>query len=245
VQSLLTKIERVPVATLTPYPGNPRHGDQQAIADSLTANQQYAPLIIQKSTRHVLVGNNTLAAAVTLGWEKIDVVTVDVDDKQARRILLSSNRTADLAGYDEQLLADVLAALDDGYDGTGWDDEAASELFRTSGHLGDEASSFLDDYARPPAAGGEQPAAAAGSTSPGIGGQASDDKDEDDEDSDPAAAQESDGTETVYVQVTWLVPPADRKTIHDALDIARQRWQLPTNAAALTALCADWITSCT
>jgi ParB-like chromosome segregation protein Spo0J len=126
--SLLTKIERVPVDSLTLYPGNPRVGNIDAIAESLRENQQYAPLVVQASTRHVLAGNHTLKAARKLGWAEVDVVLVDVDDPQAARIVLSANRTADLGGYDDDALAQLLASLDGDYAGTGYTPEDLDAL---------------------------------------------------------------------------------------------------------------------
>ena len=76
--SLLSAIERVPVGSLEFFPGNARRGDVEAIARSLAENEQYAPIVVQRATRHVLAGNHTLKAAQSLGWPEIDVVFVDV-----------------------------------------------------------------------------------------------------------------------------------------------------------------------
>jgi hypothetical protein len=136
VPSLLSRIERVPVGSLEFYPGNPRRGNVKVIAASLAENQQYAPLVVQASTRYVLAGNHTLKAAVSLGWDEIDVVLVDVDDQRARKILLSSNRTPELGdGYDDGELALILASLDGDYDGTGWE---VRDIDSLADKLGDE-----------------------------------------------------------------------------------------------------------
>jgi ParB-like chromosome segregation protein Spo0J len=137
MSSLLDTIERVPVSSLEPYPGNPRRGDVDAIAESLQANRQYAPLIAQKSTRYVLAGNHTLQAAVKLGWETVTVAWVDVDDDHALRILLSANRTADLAGYDDRALAAVLNDLDGDLQGTGYAARELNDLNNLLQRLGD------------------------------------------------------------------------------------------------------------
>jgi len=143
--SLLSQIERVPVGTLELYPGNPRRGDVKAIAASLGENGQYAPLVVQASTRRVLAGNHTLKAARDLGWEAIDVVLVDVDDQRARKILLSDNRTQELGeGYDQEALAELLASLDGDWAGTGWD---AQDVDGLADALGRDA----------PAGGGDAP----------------------------------------------------------------------------------------
>ena len=81
---LASTVERVPCSSLSFYPGNPRLHDVPAIAESLRVNGQYRPLVVQKSTRHVLAGNGTLEAAISVGWEQIDVVFIDVDDLSAK-----------------------------------------------------------------------------------------------------------------------------------------------------------------
>ena len=50
---------------------------------------------------------------------EVAVTLLDVDEEQARRIMLVDNRTNDLAGYDEQLLAELLSELPD-LAGTGY-----------------------------------------------------------------------------------------------------------------------------
>lgn len=126
--SLLNQIERVPVDSLEYYPGNPRVGNVALIAESLRLNQQYAPIVVQRSTRYVLAGNHTLKAATSLGWPDIDAVLLDVDDEHARKIVLSSNRTADVGTYDDQALAELLESLEGDYEGTGYDEEDLAGL---------------------------------------------------------------------------------------------------------------------
>lgn len=111
-------VDRVDVDDVEPHPDNPRVGDVERIAESLTENGQYRPIVVQQSTRQILAGNHTWKAARQLGWTHVDVTFVDVDDDRARRILLADNRTADLATYEDEQLADLLTALAE--------DEAAS-----------------------------------------------------------------------------------------------------------------------
>jgi len=113
------RYERKKVAELKPHPENPRRGDVEAIAESLSAHGQYRPITVQKSTGFVLAGNHTLAAAASLGWDEVAVVVVDVDDEQARRILLVDNRTADMGSYDDDALVSLLQSLED-LGGTGY-----------------------------------------------------------------------------------------------------------------------------
>lgn len=113
---------RVPIAGLTPYGRNPRRGNVDVIVDSLARHGQYRPIVVRAKTFEVLAGNHTLAAAQQLGWTEIAATFVDVTDDEAARIVLVDNRAGDLGTYDDELLAELLAALPD-REGTGYDDD--------------------------------------------------------------------------------------------------------------------------
>ncbi|MER5917803.1 ParB N-terminal domain-containing protein [Streptomyces sp. NPDC001982] len=122
----------VPVDDLTEYHRNPRNGDVDAIAESLRVNGQYKAIVVNRGTHtgrpnEILAGNHTWAAAKQLGWEQIAATWVDVSDEDAARIVVVDNRTSDLAGYDSDLLADILEELPD-LDGTGYDQNALDKL---------------------------------------------------------------------------------------------------------------------
>jgi len=117
---LSTTIDQVPVDTLIPYPGNARTNNLDTITESLVAHGQYRPLVVQRSTGYILCGNHTHQAATDLGWTHIAAQYIDVNDDQAKKILLVDNRASDTATYDEELLAELLDSLPD-LDGTGFD----------------------------------------------------------------------------------------------------------------------------
>lgn len=117
----------VPLAEVHLHPRNPRRGDVEAIAESLEQHGQYRPIVVQASTRYVLVGNHTYRAAAHLEWDRIDAVFVDVDDVEATRIMLVDNRTSDLGTYDDGVLADLLRDLPD-LIGTGYNEAALDEI---------------------------------------------------------------------------------------------------------------------
>lgn len=132
----ITGTQDLLVGELSPYHRNPRRGNIDAIAESLQVNGQYRAIVVNVGTHtgrplEVLAGNHTLAAAKQLGWSTITATTVDVDDLAAARIVAADNRTADLGGYDDQVLADLLQQLADddmGLDGTGYTDDALEAL---------------------------------------------------------------------------------------------------------------------
>jgi ParB-like chromosome segregation protein Spo0J len=130
-------VEYVPTAELRTYHRNPRHGDTKKIAESLTVNGQYRAVAVNRGTHtgranEVLAGNHTLLAARDLGWETVAATFVDVDDDQAARIVLADNRTADVADYDDRLLAELLSDLPD-VDGTGYDPGDLDEIVKALG----------------------------------------------------------------------------------------------------------------
>lgn len=132
MDSLLDQLERVSVEDIQRYPNNPRVGDVDAIAESLRINKQFMPLVVQRSTTYILAGNHTYDAARLLGWTEIDVVFIDVDDDKALQIVLAANRTADLGGYDEQILLNLLSDMreenEDLLEGTGYTTEQVDEM---------------------------------------------------------------------------------------------------------------------
>lgn len=87
--------------------GNPRVGDVASVAASLARFGQRKP-IVARTDGTVIAGNHTLQAARQLGWTHIAVVRVDDDDATAKAFALADNRTAELGGYDDQALADMV-----------------------------------------------------------------------------------------------------------------------------------------
>ncbi|MFE6872578.1 ParB/RepB/Spo0J family partition protein [Kitasatospora sp. NPDC057692] len=121
-----------PIADLNRYHRNPRRGDVGAVADSLRINGQFKPIVVNRGTHtgrtnEILAGNHTADAALLRGWTEIAVTWVDVDDEAAARIVVVDNRTGDLAGYDTELLSDILSELPS-LDGTGYDQDALHDL---------------------------------------------------------------------------------------------------------------------
>jgi ParB-like chromosome segregation protein Spo0J len=124
----------VPIDEVTAFPGNARLGDQAGIGESLDAHGQFDPLIVQASTGHIIAGNNTWAAMKQQGATEVAISLVDVDDDTARKMNLVHNRLNDKARYDDRLLLEMLADLDD-LDGTGYDADdidALEESLRTA-----------------------------------------------------------------------------------------------------------------
>lgn len=119
----------MPIDSVQPYHLNAREGDIGAIMQSLATLGQYRPIIVNRRTRDILVGNHTWRAAKELGWSDIAIAWVDVDETTAAKIVVVDNRTADLATYNEALLRQTLLSIQN-LDGTGWDGDDLDDLIR-------------------------------------------------------------------------------------------------------------------
>lgn len=122
----------LPLDEVRTYEHNPRRGDIPAIAASLKANGQFAPIVVNRGTytgraMEVLAGNHTVLAAQKLGWSSLSAVVLDVDEEAGRRIVLAANRTHDLGTYDLRALAEILRGVDDPT-GTGYDRDAIGRI---------------------------------------------------------------------------------------------------------------------
>lgn len=119
-----------PVDALVEHPDNPRRGDEAAIEQSMAAHGFFGAVLVQASTNRIIAGNHRTRVARRLGEQTVPVLFVDVDDDQARRLLLVDNRSNDRATYDDR---DLAALLDDlaragGLIGTGFADDDLADL---------------------------------------------------------------------------------------------------------------------
>ena len=119
------RAELVAIDSIQAHPSNPRLGDVAAIAESLEVNGQYSPVVVWGKT--IIAGTHTWKAAKSLGWKEIAVTYFEGTEDDALRVLLTDNRTSDIATYSNELLLDLLRALPT-LEGTGYDTEFLDEL---------------------------------------------------------------------------------------------------------------------
>ena len=102
---------------------------------SLRRFGQQKPVVVQASTRFVVAGNHLVRAAQALGWAEIAANVVELDDATAIAYMLADNRTSDLGGYDDALLAAILAEQSavDNLAATGYDPADVAALLRAAG----------------------------------------------------------------------------------------------------------------
>lgn len=98
----------VPIELLKLAKRNPRKGAVAEVVESLREFGQHRPVVVQRSTGEVVVGNHMLKAAHVLGWSQLDALIVNDDDDKAMRRALADNFTGDKASWDEEELAEIL-----------------------------------------------------------------------------------------------------------------------------------------
>jgi hypothetical protein len=98
----------VPIELLKLATRNPRRGAVAEVIESLREFGQHRPVVVQRSTGEVVVGNHMLKAARSLGWASMAALIVNDDDDKAMRRALADNFTGDKAKWDEEELALVL-----------------------------------------------------------------------------------------------------------------------------------------
>lgn len=158
-------------------PRNPRKHNSdniRAIKKSIEEHGQVEPLVVQKSTNMVIAGNARLGVMVGLGFETVKVALVDVDDTQARKLSISLNRSGELAGWDESVLAthlEELSSLQSDFDpdSLGFSEREMGELLAA---FGGTIESLDFDTVPEPVAHVERPAM--------VGSNSFDDDDDDD-----------------------------------------------------------------
>ena len=107
------KIETVAIESVQFDPANVRkHGEKNlgAIKSSLLRFGQQKPIVVD-AKGIVRAGNGTLAALKALGWKEVRIVRSTLEGSEATAYAIADNRTAELADWDDDALAQTLAAL--------------------------------------------------------------------------------------------------------------------------------------
>ena len=119
------------ITELRAYEKNPRHNEKavDAVAASIREFGFKVPIVIDKDNV-IAAGHTRVAAARKLGLDKVPcIVADDLTEEQIRAFRLADNKTAELAEWDEDLLAEELKMLDDidmsefGFDMSEYDDD--------------------------------------------------------------------------------------------------------------------------
>lgn len=131
-------IEQIPVGQLRPNLRNPRVNDAavDAVARSIQEFGFNNPIITDAEFR-VAAGHTRLKAAMKLGMESVPVIRVPgLVGSKFTGYTIADNKTAEIAGWDEDLLAQIVSELnlesDFDLGSLGFDDSELTKLLDTS-----------------------------------------------------------------------------------------------------------------
>jgi len=138
------QVELIAIADLSNDPANARkHGQKNidTIVASLRRFGQQKPIVID-SSGIVRAGNGTLEAAKLLGWDSIDAIRTELKGSEATAYAIADNRTAELAEWDDDVLAATLQGLvtddEDLLAAAGVDEDELAKLLQGITDGGDE-----------------------------------------------------------------------------------------------------------
>jgi ParB/Sulfiredoxin domain len=107
-------VRQVHVSSLKPYANNPRtHTKKQIrqIAESIRTFGWTNPVLIDANDR-IIAGHGRVEAAKLLGMPTVPVLRIeDLSEAQLKAYVIADNKLAELAGWDEQILAKELQLL--------------------------------------------------------------------------------------------------------------------------------------
>ena len=103
---------------LKPYANNPRRNETavQYVANSIKEFGFKNPIIIDKNGE-IIAGHTRYKAALQRGMEEVPcIIADDLTKKQIKAYRLADNKTAEMAGWDFELLDNELFELEDDFD---------------------------------------------------------------------------------------------------------------------------------
>ena len=121
----------IDIKELVEWQNNPRHNGAavQEVAKSIKRFGFASPIIARKEDNMVIAGHTRLAAARSLGLDKVPVRFVDLDPTEAQLLALADNKIGEIADWDNDLLSEILTDLQEhDLTGIGFSDTELDEL---------------------------------------------------------------------------------------------------------------------
>lgn len=147
------KAEKRKVSDLVRDPANLRlHGSRniEAIKASLKRFGQQKPIVVD-GDGVVRAGNGTLEAATALGWDDVWAIESDLEGVDLTAYSIADNRTGELAEWDREALAKVMAAMpDDLTQAAGFTDKECEVLAHVLELMSKEEESNQDEQEEVP-----------------------------------------------------------------------------------------------
>lgn len=226
------RLEMWPLERLRPYERNARtHSDLQLeqIAASIREFGFTAPILVDGSDG-VVAGHGRLAAAKLLGLAEVPVVVLDhLSAEQRRQYVLADNKLAENAGWDLELLALELEAVEIDPAVLGFGE---ADLARLQDGL--ELSEFEQVAAAGPGTERAEPEQQ--------GGLGLEPREGEGEGPDDASSESGEVEERHVFSVNLLWD--DREVLLAAVRLAKEKHSLEGTPEALVQVCREWIDGC-
>lgn len=103
----------VPIERLRPWPGNPRK-NAKAVDEVARAIKRFgwgAPIVARDADGEIIAGHTRYLAAQKLGIDRVPVRFLKLDPADAHLLAVADNKTGEIAEWDDDKLAAVLAEL--------------------------------------------------------------------------------------------------------------------------------------
>ena len=129
-----TAAEWVPITAIRPWKDNPRKNDGEPVRKVVESIRRFgfgAPILARKANGEIIAGHTRWKAAQELGLDRVPVRFLDLDPADAHLLALADNRIGEEAGWDDEVLAAVLAELkahDADLAATGFSDDELAKL---------------------------------------------------------------------------------------------------------------------
>ena len=146
------QVEMRSLGSIRPYENNPRINDAavDAVAASIRAFGFRQPIVVDEEGI-IIVGHTRFKAALKLGLKEVPVhVAVGLSPAQAKAYRLADNQTAQLAGWDDEKLAQELAQLQELNFDLGLTGFSSEDLARLLNETTSQNLKDPDDVPEPP-----------------------------------------------------------------------------------------------
>ncbi len=146
-------LEYVSIEQLVPMEGNPRKNEKAIpkVAESIKRFGWTSPILARREDRVVVAGHTRLAAAKSLGADKVPVIWLDLDPVSSRLYNLADNKLNEIADWDDDALVAMVRELSEedaeGLAIAGFGDD---ELAKLLAEVGEAPLPDLPEGDRPP-----------------------------------------------------------------------------------------------
>lgn len=160
----ITFPDNIPVCNieiLNPYANNPRTHSNEQIEQLMASMREFGftnPILADRDTKEVIAGHGRLLAARRLGLRQVPVIFLaHLNETKRRKLIIADNQLALNAGWDMELLATELSALNElgeNLDVLGFEDEFLDEVLNAQLEENEtpeeRTEKLIDRYGVPP-----------------------------------------------------------------------------------------------